>query len=180
MYCERSCFVTPCKLEDQNWRTLPQVLALKMTREPPQSQQRKKATHETHMEEVSKLVPAHIELRGIFLLSLKGVEAGQKAAKMHFVEESQQLSAACTRVRSSKGRIMCVQGRVGRCPKEAIALRSITSFTCHQSGNVKPHNHPKAQTFKIGKTEGKKKTSPPSTESRPVYALLHGSLKGNL
>lgn len=132
------------------------------------------------MEEVSKLVPAHIELRGIFLLSLKGVEAGQKAAKMCFVEESQQLSAARTRVCSSKGRIMCVQGRVGRCPKEAIALRSITSFTCHQSGNVKPHNHPKAQTFKIGKTEGKKKTFPPSTESCPVYALLHSSLKGNL
>lgn len=36
------------------------------------------------MEEVSKLFPAHIELRGFFLLSLKGAEAGQKTAKMHF------------------------------------------------------------------------------------------------
>lgn len=36
-----------------------------------------KATQETHMEEVS-------ELRGIFLLSLKGAEADQKAANVSF------------------------------------------------------------------------------------------------
>lgn len=64
---------------------LPQALPLKMTREAPWRQQRRKATQKTRMEEVSKLVPAHIELRGIFLLSLKGAEAGQKAAKMLFV-----------------------------------------------------------------------------------------------
>lgn len=52
---------------------------------------------------------------------------------------------------------MYVQGMVGYCPKEAITLRSITSFMCRQSGNVKSHNHPKAQTFKIGETDGKKK-----------------------
>lgn len=37
-----------------------------------------------HMVEASKLVPTQIELRGIFLLSLKGAESGQKAAKMLF------------------------------------------------------------------------------------------------
>lgn len=63
---------------------LPQVLALKMTREAHQSQQRKKTTQETHLQEASKLVPAQIELRGIFLLSLKGAEVGQKAAKTLF------------------------------------------------------------------------------------------------
>lgn len=36
------------------------------------------------VEEVSKLAPAPIESRGFFLLRLKGAEAGQKTAKMHF------------------------------------------------------------------------------------------------
>lgn len=63
----------------------PQALVLKMIREAPWHQQRRKATQKTHMEEVSKLVPAHIELRGNFQFSLKGAEAGQKAAKMLFV-----------------------------------------------------------------------------------------------
>lgn len=52
---------------------------------------------------------------------------------------------------------MYMQGSVGHCTKEGIALRSVTSFICHQSGNVKPQTHSKAQTFMIGETDGKKK-----------------------
>jgi len=63
---------------------LPQDLVLKMTREPPHSQQEKKATQEMHMEEVSKLVPAHVRMKGNFSVEFKGSRSRSKGSQDAF------------------------------------------------------------------------------------------------